>query len=212
MDIPIPKKIYDISIPLHEGMITYPNNPEVKINEPATEGSLLTTITLGSHSGTHTDAPRHQHSGNGNVSDYPLGHYVGPALVIDCTHRGPGEVILPEDLDDHTITEGTRVLFKTSNSLRGYKEFYDDFVALGGDTAEILGDKNVALVGIDFLSIKKRGGSDNRAHTCLLEKKIPIIEGLDLSTVEGGEYFLSAAPLSLQDTEGAPLRALLLEF
>jgi len=188
MDIPIPKKIHDVSIPLHEGMITYPNNPEVKINEPVTEGSLLTTITLGSHSGTHTDAPRHQHSGDGNVSDYPLEHYVGPALVIDCTHRGPGEVILPKDLDDYDIVEGARVLFKTSNSLRG------------------------SLVGIDFLSIKKRGGTDNRAHTCLLEKKIPIIEGLDLSSVEPGEYFLSAAPLALQDTEGAPLRALLLEF
>jgi len=212
MDIPTPKKVYDVSIPLHEGMITYPNNPEITITEPVTEGSLLTTISLGSHTGTHTDAPRHQHCGNINVSDYAIEHYVGPALVIDCTHRGPGETILPEDLNNYNINEGDRILFKTSNSLRGYENFYDDFVALGGDTAEILADKKVTLVGIDALSIKKRGGTDNRAHTSLLEKNIPIIEGLDLHTVNTGTYFLCAAPLALQDTEGAPLRALLLEF
>jgi len=212
MNIPQIKKIHDISIPLYEGMITYPNNTPFSITERTTaSGSLLAEIILGSHTGTHTDSPRHQGCGDINVDDYDLSHYMGDAVVVDCTHRGPGEVVEVADVEGKDL-QGKRVLLKTSNSLRGFEDFYDDFVALGGDTATYLRDQGVALVGIDALSVKKRGGSDNRAHTELLEKKIPIIEGLNLQNVSEGDYFLSSAPLSMRDTEGAPLRALLLEF
>jgi len=205
------KAIHDISLPLYEGMITYPNNTPFSIEERVvSSGSLLAEITLGSHTGTHTDAPRHQGCGEGNVDDYDISHYVGNALVIDCTHRGPGELVMKEDVEGKDIS-GKRVLFKTSNSERGFEEFYDDFVALDGDAAGYLQKEGVALVGIDALSVKKRGGKDNRAHTELLEKNIPIIEGLDLAGIPAGEYILSAAPLSMRDAEGAPLRALLLE-
>ena len=212
MSIPQIRKIHDISLPLYEGMITYPNNTPFSIKErTVSSGSILAEIVLGSHTGTHTDSPRHQNCGDINVSDYDIDYYVGDALVIDCSHRTPGEVVEVEDVQGHDLT-GKRVLLRTSNSDRGFEEFYDDFVALGGDTATYLKDQGVALVGIDALSVKKRGGQDNRAHTELLEKKIPIIEGLNLARIEQGEYFLSAAPLSMRDAEGAPLRALLLEF
>lgn len=206
------KRIHDISLPLYEGMITYPNNTPFSIKERVvSSGSLLAEIILGSHTGTHTDAPRHQGCGEGNVDDYDLLHYLGEALVIDCTHRGPGEVVEVKDISNHAIS-GKRVLLKTSNSERGFDSFYDDFTALGGDAAQYLHDNGAMLVGIDALSVKKRGSSDNRAHTELLEKNIPIIEGLDLSGVSEGPYFLSAAPLAIRASEGTPLRAILIEF
>ncbi len=212
MNIPQIKKIYDISLPLYDGMITYPNNTPFSVTErTVSSGSILAEIIIGSHTGTHTDSPRHQGCGDVNVDDYALTHYVGDAVVIDCSHRGPGEVVEVSDVQDYDIS-GKRVLLKTSNSGRGFAQFYDDFVALGGDTATYLRNQEVVLVGIDALSVKKRGGEDNRAHTELLEKQIPIIEGLDLSSVSEGEYFLTAAPLSIKESEGAPLRALLLEF
>jgi len=212
MNIPEIKKIHDISIPLYDGMITYPNNTPFSITErTVSSGSILAEIVIGSHTGTHTDSPRHQGCGDVNVDDYDLTHYVGEAVVIDCSHRGPGEVVEVSDVQDVEVT-GKRVLLKTSNSTRGFTEFYDDFVALGGDTAEYLKEQKAALVGIDALSVKKRGGEDNRAHTELLEQRIPIIEGLNLAGVESGTYFLTAAPLSIKEAEGAPLRALLLEF
>ena len=206
------RNIHDISLPLYEGMITYPNNTPFSIKERVvSSGSLLAEIILGSHTGTHTDAPRHQGCGEGNVDDYDLGHYIGEAVVIDCSHRKPGEVVEVEDVSGHDVS-GKRVLLKTSNSERGFSEFYDDFVALGGDTAQYLHDNGAMLVGIDALSVKKRGSPDNRAHTELLEKNIPIIEGLDLSRVSEGSYFLSSAPLAIRASEGTPLRAVLIEF
>ena len=62
---------------------------------------------------------------------------------------------------------------------------------------------------IDFLSIKQRGSSDNRPHTELLSKNIPIIEGLNLKEVEEGEYQLIAIPLAFTAIDGSPTRAVL---
>jgi len=66
------------------------------------------------------------------------------------------------------------------------------------------------LVAIDYLSIKQRGGADNRPHTSLLENNIVIVEGVDLSKVEAGEYFLVCLPLKFTNIDGATSRALLL--
>jgi arylformamidase len=99
---------------------------------------------------------------------------------------------------------------KTSNSLRGYDRFYADYVWLDGDAAIFLAGKGIALFGIDYLSVKQKGGADNRPHTALLDKDIVIFEGLDLSAVEPGRYFFAGLPLRLVGLDGAPARAVLL--
>ena len=68
------------------------------------------------------------------------------------------------------------------------------------------------LVGIDYLSIKQRGSKDNTPHTALLERSIPILEGIDLSEVTEGSYFLAALPLKFDHIEASPCRAVLLSF
>ena len=108
------------------------------------------------------------------------------------------------------ITAGARILVKTSNSDRGYEEFYEDFVALSGDCADWLAEKNIYLFGIDYLSIKKRGSADNRAHNSLLAKNIPIVEGLNLKEVTAGTYEIFCPPLKLTGVDGAPTRAVLI--
>lgn len=95
--------------------------------------------------------------------------------------------------------------------MRGFDEFYSDFVYLSSEGAEYLADAGVTLVGIDYLSIKQKGSTDNRPHTLLLEKDIPIIEGIDLSQVEPGEYTIVAFPLKYIGIDGAPARVVLLK-
>jgi arylformamidase len=150
----------------------------------------------------------------------PLEHFVGPCRVLDFSER-EGESVTREMLEEKNISaQGgsalggkteERILLKTRNSLRGFKEFYDDYVFLDGDAAEYLAGLGVILVGIDSLSIKKRGGADQRPHTALLSKNIPIIEGLDLSSIDEGEYELVCLPLNFTDIDGAPARAVLFE-
>lgn len=202
-------KIYDISWPLTNKTASYPGNPEIKIESFVAGTSQISKLELGSHTGTHFDAPSHVDPQAAGMDKYPLEMFIGPARVIDCTDST--ESITLDQVKNAGIKSNERVLFKTTNSNLDQNTFHDVYVFLHGDAAEYLASIEVQLVGVDYLSIKQRGSKDNRPHTALLDKQIPIIEGLDLSQVEAGEYTLVALPLSLGNLDGAPGRAVLLE-
>lgn len=204
-------KIIDISIPLTEKTIVYPGNPQIEIEEIRSEASksIISKITSGSHNGTHIDAPRHAISNGKSIDKLSLDVFMGPCRVIDCT--GDVGAVSKSILETHNIMKGERILLKTANSLRGYQEFHPDFVYLSPEGAEYLAQAGAILVGIDYLSIKQKGSTDNRPHTLLLEKDIPIIEGIDLSRVEPGDYTLVAFPLKYIGIDGAPARVVLLK-
>ena len=204
-------KIIDISIPLSEKTIVYPGNPKIKIEEIKSEASksIISQITSGSHNGTHIDAPRHAITDAKSIDELSLDIFMGPCRVIDC--MGDTSSISRDTLESHSVLNGERILLKTTNSLRGYDEFHPNFVYLSPEGAEYLAEAGAILVGIDYLSIKQKGSQDNRPHTLLLEKDIPIIEGIDLSQVEPGEYILVAFPLKYVGIDGAPARVVLLK-
>ena len=203
------QRLIDISIPLHEGMMTYPGNPEVTMEWVRTPNTFLTKLTTGTHAGTHVDAPRHVREDLTPVDEVELERFFGPCRVLDMTSCK--EAVRVKDLESHEVQEGERILLKTSNSERGFKQFYDDYVYLDGDAADYLAEKKVALVGIDSLSIKKRGGDDQRPHESLLLIGIPIIEGLNLKDVEPGQYTFIGLPLRLKGRDGSPMRAVLID-
>lgn len=204
-------QIIDISLPLHKGTIVYPGNPSIEIEEmqSATGGSVISKITFGSHTGTHVDAPQHVIRGGEPLDQIPLETFVGNCRVIDCT---TDEVsVKRETLEKQNIQKGERILLKTTNSIRGFETFYDDYIFVSSEATQYLAEQEVSLVAIDYLSIKQRGSKDNSPHTNLLEKNIPIIEGVDLSKVESGEYFLVLLPQKFIDIDGAPARVILLK-
>lgn len=202
-------QIIDISLPLSESTIIYPGNPKIEIEEIKSESSksIISKITTGSHNGTHIDAPRHGIENGKSITDLSLDIFLGPCRVIDCS-KDQGSVSRAT-LESKNIQKGERILLKTANSNRGYEEFYPDFVFLSPEGAQYLSEVEIMLVGIDYLSIKQKGSQDNRPHTVLLEKNIPIIEGIDLSQVEAGEYTLVAFPLKYMGLDGAPARVVL---
>ncbi|MBI2484033.1 cyclase family protein [Candidatus Uhrbacteria bacterium] len=190
-------------------MITYPGNPEVKITKKSGATTIHSEITVGSHTGTHIDVPAHVFKNGKTLNRIPLSKFIGSARVLD--FPGVKEAIKVQDLKKYAIKKGELILAKTSNSKRGFKKFYDDYVYLDGVAAEYLAKKEITLFGIDSLSIKKRGGSDLRPHTALLKKEIPIFEGLDLSKVKAGTYFFVGLPLAFRGIDGSPARAVLLK-
>lgn len=202
--------IFDISLPLNEKTIIYPGNTSLKIGSfKSPSGNFLSEITMGSHTGTHIDAPSHAIEGASTLDQITLETFIGPCRVLDLS--GVKECIEVEDLKDKDIKEGERILFRTSNSLRGFGDFYDDYIYLSSEAASYIADLNVKLVGTDFLSIKQRGSKDNRPHTELLSQNIPIIEGLNLNEVTEGEYKLVALPLAFTGIDGSPVRAILFQ-
>lgn len=198
-------QIIDITRPIHPDMAVYPNNPEVvfeRVSEATEQTSAVTKISLGTHTGTHIDAPAHIDPQGAGTYAYPLEQLNGPAEVIDCT--AADRVILAADLP---ATSAERVLIKTKNSEMDIDTFDDSFIALAETAAQDLVERGVRVVGIDALSIKKKGVKD-RVHALFLDAGIVIIEGLWLRDIPARVYELLCLPLAT-DLDGAPVRAVL---
>ena len=202
-------KIIDISLPLNSSTIIYPGNPKVQIESVREASSMDSKITLGSHTGTHIDAPKHVFEDGASLDAIPLEQMVGKCRVLDFTDAKNSIKI--SDLEKHGIKEGERILAKTKNSSIGFDKFRNDYIYLDGDAAEYLAKKKIALFGIDYLSVKQKGSSDIRAHTELLKNNIVIFEGLDLSKADEGEYTFIGLPLKFTGIDGSPARAILLQ-
>lgn len=204
-------QIIDISLPLSEKTIVYPGNVPVSIDvhsKFSKTKSHLSKITMGSHSGTHIDAPKHSIKDGGEIADFKIESFVGPCRVLDFTDELVE--ITKKSLEKKNIKKGARILAKTKNSEVGFETFREDYIYLSGDGAEYLAKLQIALFGIDYISVKQKGSLDNRPHTALLGKFIPIVEGVNLKDVSEGEYFLICPPLKFEGVEGAPSRAILL--
>ena len=207
-------KVYDVSIPLRAGMPTYEGEPGPRLEfaKQLAKGDSATVsiLSLGSHTGTHVDAPSHFLDGAPGVEGLPLEALVGPAFVAD--HAGEGH-ITAADLDSLGIpADCERLLFKTRNGrLWDDAEFHRDFIAVAPDAARALAERGMRLVGIDYLSIERFRPERHEVHETLLASGVVILEGLDLRAVPAGEYLLVCAPLNVVGAEGAPARALLID-
>lgn len=201
--------IIDISWPLALGVAVYPGNPELRISLKLGKTSVHSEISIGSHTGTHIDAPRHVFGRGKGIDTVSLGALIGPCRVLDCAKSK--RAITVADLQPHRILRGERILVKTNNSRLGHKVFYTEYIYLDGDAADWLAARRIKLFGIDYLSVKQRGSVDNRPHTALLGKNIPIIEGLNLQKVKPGKYQLVALPLKFVGLDGSPARVVLIK-
>ena len=207
-------RIIDISVPIKSGGLVYPGNPaiEVELQQAVAKGAgaNVSFIRFGSHTGTHADASRHFFDGGQPVDQIPLERLIGRAVVF---HFDDGiRAIGARDLEAFDIATHTRVLLRTRNSaLLSQTEFVRDYTYLAPDGAEYLVSKGVELVGIDYLSIEQFHSGHHKTHRTLLAKSVVILEGLDLSKVEPGEYDLICLPLRLEGCDGAPARAVLIK-
>ena len=205
----------DVSVPLHSGMVHWPDNPPVRIERMLDiehgDAANVSKISMGSHTGTHMDAPLHFVREGKSLDAMPLDATIGRARVVEI--RDP-ESIKPSDLRRHEIRSGERILFKTRNSARSWpsRAFMEDFVYVSQEAARYLATCNVRTVGIDYLSVGGFRKDGVETHRALLEAGIWVIEGMDLSEVEPGEYELVCLPIKVLGSDGAPARALLRAF
>ncbi len=202
-------KFYDVSLPVREGMMVYPGNPQPSIQRYAsipTDRVNESVITLGSHTGTHVDSQLHIQNDANSAEVLPIDSFYGKCKVLDLTHVA--NEIHRQDLEDYQIRKGDIILLKTENSKRGQKKFRRDFVHIKLDAAEYLVEAGVKTLGFDYLSVKKYGG-DDEVHEVLINN-LTLFEGLNLAEVPEGEYVFMGLPLRI-DCDGAPARVILIE-
>lgn len=194
--------------PVYEGdaPMTFTFLKDMRKGDPLT----LSAYALGAHSGTHVDAPMHFVAGGASVDQIPVERLIGPARVIEIADDV--RAIDAAELAKHHWRGAPRILFRTRSSIRGWMSqpnFHRDFAYVAPDAAQLMADANVQLVGIDYLSAEQFGAPAPRAHQILLGKGIPIVEGLSLGAVHGGDYDLIVLPMKVGGHEAAPARAVL---
>lgn len=208
------KQWIDISFPFYEGMAIYPGNPPyqrvVVQNVLRGDSATVSQIVMGTHTGTHIDAPLHVFENGKSVDQIPLERMNGRARLLDL--RGLNEISL-ERLQAETPCKDDIILMKTDNTGRFQgTQVLSDYVTLTYDAAEYLGEIGVKMVGIDYMTIERPRGKriDGKSiHRILLGADIVIMEGLDFRRVGAGVYALFCCPLCLKGADGAPTRAAL---
>lgn len=204
--------IYDITAPLSPALPVYPGDPEITITPIAQlhwgDAANVSRLVLGSHTGTHLDAPRHFFEEGIAIDTLDLRLLIGPARVCAFPHATTH--LTADDLRPLALSGVQRLLLQTPNAALWEKAgFQTNYIALTESAAHLLVEMGVRLVGIDYLSVDAFERQDFPVHRTLLGAGIVILEGLDLRTVPPGDYELLALPLLLAHGDGAPARAIL---
>lgn len=202
----------DVSVPVRDGMVAWPGDPRVEVDRvhSVEEGDVATVshLSIGSHTGTHMDAPVHFIPGAETMDAVPWDVVMGPARVL---HLPGVATVTAAALQHQGIGRGERVLLKTDNSTRPWWQegFREDFVHLDPEAARYLAHQGVRLVGVDYLSVSGFADDPALVHRALLESRVWIVEGLNLADVEPGPYEIVCLPLKVAGADGAPSRVLL---
>lgn len=204
-------EIIDVSMEISEEMIYYPGNPQPEIEkyrQIPEDSTTESKICIGSHTGTHVDAPQHVQEDGETVNELELERFYGDAQVLDLTDCK--EKVDRKDLKKQEIDKKI-ILLKTGNSLQKYEEFREDFTYLTLECVEYLIEQGVETVGIDYLSLVEfEGGKKaDQAHK-KANQEMTVIEGLDLRKVKPGKYVFSGMPVKIE-ADGAPMRATLIK-
>ena len=206
----------DLSHKIRVGMTVYPGDaePNIKrIKELDRDGVNLTNIEIGSHTGTHVDAPKHFIEKSVGVGELPVEQFIGEAVVLDFSYKPSGSAVLKEDLERYNdlVKRGDIVLLYTGMSLHWDEEWArTNYTYLGEDGAEWLVEKGAKVVGIDFLSVDKFGAEEPKTHRILLGNGVTIIESIssELKRLIGERILLICLPLKIEGADGAPARAI----
>src|SRR5262249_19024206 len=163
-------RVIDISVANGPVQHVYPGAPPPGIDaaKQIRHGDVcnVSLLTMGSHTGTHVDAPYHFIDGGPRLGEVPLDRMVGEALVVDLRGRA---AIDAAALESAALRTGDILLCRTDNSWRWEKaEFQRDFVSLTLAAAGLLVERGIRAVGIDYLSIEQFGSSDFPVHHRLL--------------------------------------------
>ena len=207
------EKHADLTHPIETGMQTYPGDPEVAVRSHAShdaDGYSVSSLEMGSHTGTHVDAPAHVVPGGKTLAAYPVDRFVFDAVRVDCRDLGPRDPVPPQrippgDADCVVLWTGWDAHWGTAT--------YLDHPYLSPAAARACADRGLAVAS-DTLNPDPTptaaAGDDEPdglvAHHALLEADCLVIENLtDLGSV-ADRFELRAYPLATR-RDGAPVRA-----
>jgi kynurenine formamidase len=195
----------DLSVVINNKLPVYPGDPQVKVAEVAIladEGYNEHSLHIGTHAGTHIDAPFHMVHGGKTLDEFPVSKFVGRGRYI----RAEGGKFDLATLQAIDIKAGDVVLFHTGLSDNiADPAYFEESPEVPADIAEYLAQKKVSMVGLDMCSPDEEPYA---IHKILLKEDVLIIENLvGLDKLAGKEFKVFALPLKLA-VDGAPARVI----
>ena len=206
-------KIYDISPEVREGIAVWPGDKKFRCQWTMQirkgDSCNVSAVTMSVHTGSHVDAPYHFDETGQDVANVSLGHYLGPARVVELAVNG---AITDHHLAALDWNNCERVLFKTRPSEFPENRFDRSFAYFSEGAASFLGERKLLLVGTDAPSVDAFSSKTLAAHKILLQHGVAILEGIRLGHVPAGDFELIALPLRLAGLDASPVRAVLRRF
>ena len=223
-------QIIDLTHTIHDDMQIYPGDPLPSIRRGLTHEKdycHVDLLTLGSHTGTHIDAPYHFLKDGRRIDEIPVQRFIGKGILVDVSDKSARDLIDAVDFERFTpeIQKGVFVILKTGWDRYFGTPQYLQHPYLSADAGRLLLDLGVSLVGIDALNVDASyppvSNSDSLdtdggvsvdtgypVHDILLGNDILIVENLcNLGKINQHVGFFSFLPLKLKDSDGSPIRA-----
>ncbi len=218
----IPYRIIDISTSIDSNTRVYSGDPTTHIEKMSSvkkHGLMVSKITLGTHTGTHVDAPAHIFEKGKGIDTIDPGSFIGKAVVLDLSSQ-KGEITEHEISANYKVYSDEKdisvLLIKTFEGA----DYNNDCPGPGCKDPSLcriltpaagifILEYGFKVIGVDTLSVDLEGNLQN--HQLFLKNGVNIVEHLDLSTVGSGIYFFVCLPLKLIGADGAPARAILMD-
>ena len=195
--------IIDLSQPITEDTPVYPGDPSVQIKqagELTKDGFCDHVVTMGTHVGTHIDAPMHMLEGGTPLADISPERFVARGVCVDV--RGSFDGLYAADIREGDIV----LLYYGYGDKYHTAEYFENFPSLTTEAAEYLLEKKINMVASDTCSPDGLDGFP--IHRLLLGAGILIIENLtNLDMLVGKTCTIYALPIALQK-DAAPARVI----
>jgi kynurenine formamidase len=202
------------------------------IIEPLTThkaGPFRNKIQMSTQDFTHLDVPKHFFKDGLANHEVPLIQLLGEAVVIDLSHKKPGEMVTAKDLEESgmEVNRGDIVIIRTDWTDRafGTRRFWAEIIGLSLDAGDWLLEKDIKALATDFYTdpppvkvcetcgkFVKRDRPEIRNHHKLLKRGILLIDFVtNLKSLEKKRVLLICLPIKLKGTDGGPARVIAIE-
>jgi len=200
-------KIVDLTHPISETTPVYfPWHPKTEVERTATfeaNRCEVRRLSIGTHSGTHIDAPSHVYAGQPTLDQYDPGLWYLETQVLDFAPRAAKKEITPDEMKAKLKRQGVGVLVKTGWDVHfGEPDYYVTYPPISQEAAQYLVEMKVPLLAADTPFTLD-------VHYIILKRGIPLVTNINnTGQLKEGMIKLIAAPLLIQGSDGAPARVL----
>ena len=175
---------------------------------------ILQDIHMSGHVGTHIEMPYHHWREGADTARFPVERLIGPACVLDFSHKRPNELISREEVERNAVrVERGDIVFIRTGCDRTYRtpKAHDRPITTT-EAVQFLIERDVHCVGTDATGVELKGTDDQPNHQLLFRNNIPIVESAtNLDRLSDSRFFVTILPIACEGLDACPVRIIAYE-